>query len=139
MIVPCRSCGKYPFHDDNDIENNHYSWCPLRSGSLHDTLMTEESLTGQTCLVCGFSDGAHGKECIDALVTAGNATLARTLNKLYNHVDLICKSKCINFPQTSEILESVKRDTAHLRAAYQSFGISRSSGEAADKKAAVSS
>lgn len=67
------------------------------------------------CSVCGFSNGSHGRECIQSLLVANNRSLASVINKLYPLLSDVGRKRILSFIEINETLDEVDDELELLR------------------------
>ena len=68
-----------------------------------------------SCSVCGLTNGAHLRECIDRLIVVNNQTMAKCVNRLYYQLNEVYSRKILDFMAIGEALEKTKDDLNDLK------------------------
>ena len=68
-----------------------------------------------SCSVCGMTNGAHLRECIDRLIAVNNQAMAKCVNRLYYQLHEVYSRRIIDYMAMGEALEKTRDDLNDLK------------------------
>lgn len=84
------------------------------------------------CAICGFTNGAHSRPCIDRIVSLNNKVLTKCINRAYYHLEQISSKRMLDFPAILEAMKKIREELDDLRLLNGSLGDEESEDQPKD-------